>query len=326
MDILVKDSPQFPTNHDPFSSFLAHLKVKSSLYCFSTLSAPWGLKLPPMDGHLMLHLVTDGQCFIQAGNYLQLLEAGSIVLVPHGKGHSIKSEKNASVIPFFDSGVRQITPNLELLDIPGKGSVTKVMCGVVSFDHIFGQYLLEQLPDIICLHCTEYQNASWINSSIELIRHEAEQLKVGSETIITRLAEILIVKTLRYWLDNASLAHEGWFVAMRNERIGTALREMHRYPENNWNLTNLSAIACMSRSAFSAKFTELVGTSVKSYLTKWRLTLAFHKLQHDQMPILDLALSSGYQSEAAFSRAFKRVIGLTPSQARCHKQQRFITS
>lgn len=316
MENVANKIPQFPSNQDPFSLFMQHLKAKNSLYCFSTLNAPWGLKLPAMTGQLMLHLVTDGQCVIKSGNTSYQLESGSLVLVPHGKGHTIKSDKNASAIPFFDSGVRQITANLELLDIPGKGNLTKLICGVVAFDHIFGRYLLQQLPDIICLHRAEYESTSWLNSTIELIRHEAEQLTIGSETIITRLAEILIVKTLRYWLNNSRQADEGWFAALRNERIGAALRAIHQYPEKNWNLEKLSAHAYMSRSAFSAKFTELVGTSVKSYLTKWRLTLAYYKLQQEQIPLIELALSSGYNSEAAFSRAFKRVIGLTPSQVR----------
>ena len=307
---------KFPSNQDPFTQFLAQLKTQSSLYCFSTLHAPWGLALPPMKGHLMLHVVTDGQCLITSANGTHCLEPGSIVLVPHGKGHHIKSEENASTVPFFDAGVQQVTANLETLEIPGKGKLTKLICGVVSFDHVLGQYLLEQLPEIICLNRSEYESASWLNSTIDLIRHEAQQLQVGSETIITRLAEILIVKILRFWLDNSPLANEGWFVAMRSARIGAALKAIHQYPEKDWHLVNLAAEACMSRSAFSAKFTELIGVSVKSYLTKWRLTLAHQQLRQAHTPLIELALSSGYNSEAAFSRAFKRVIGLSPSQVR----------
>ena len=101
---------------------------------------------------------------------------------------------------------------------------------------------------------------------------------------------------------------------MRDSRIGAALKAIHQQPEEKWTVESLAAIACMSRSAFAARFTELVGTSAKNYLTEWRLTLAYYQLKSVKVPLIELALNCGYESEAAFSRAFKRVIGMSPSQ------------
>ncbi|MDC8829792.1 AraC family transcriptional regulator [Alteromonas gilva] len=305
--------PRFPQNQDPFGVFIEQLKPLNSLYCFSTLSAPWGLELPAMPGRLMMHIVTNGHCVITHNDEQVPLAEGSLVLIPHGKGHCIKSGINASTIPFFDSGVRHLSPNLEVLDIPGPGDTTKLICGVVSFDPLIGQYLLEQLPYILYLQPDEYSDAAWLTSTLDLIKREAQNLVPGSETIITRLAEILMIQLIRHWLDHSPLAKEGWFAAMRDERIGATLRAIHQQPEKRWTVERLASVACMSRSAFAARFTELVGKSAKSYLTEWRLTLAHYQLRNRKVPLIELALSCGYESEAAFSRAFKRVIGFSPS-------------
>lgn len=308
------NSPDFPANNDHFGPFIEQLKPQNSLYCFSTLAAPWGLALPAMPGRLMLHVVMSGNCLIITETSQIALSAGALVLIPHGKGHSLKSAAHVRDVPFFDSGVKQLSPNLEVLDIPGSGETTKLICGVVSFDPLIGHYLLDQLPEVICLTADDYQDLAWLTSTLELIKREATDLAAGSETIITRLAEIMLIQLLRYWLNNDPLANEGWFAAMRDSRIGAALKAIHQQPEEKWTVESLAAIACMSRSAFAARFTELVGTSAKNYLTEWRLTLAYYQLKSVKVPLIELALNCGYESEAAFSRAFKRVIGLSPSQ------------
>ncbi|NVK54208.1 MAG: AraC family transcriptional regulator [Alteromonadaceae bacterium] len=305
--------PAFPLSQDPFGVFIEQLKPLNSLYCFSTLSAPWGLELPSMHNRLMMHIVTGGRCIILHEGNKVILEEGSLVLVPHGYGHCIKSAANANVVPFFDSGVRQLSPNLEVLDIPGPGDTTRLICGVVSFDPLIGNYLLEQLPQLLCLQPSDYREAAWLTSTIDLIKREAQSLAPGSETIITRLAEIMIIQLIRHWLDHSPLAKQGWFAAMRDTRIGNALRVIHQQPEKRWTVESLASVACMSRSAFAAKFTELVGKSAKNYLTEWRLTLAHYQLRSRKTPLIELALACGYESEAAFSRAFKRVIGYSPS-------------
>ncbi|HSH42917.1 MAG TPA: AraC family transcriptional regulator, partial [Arenicellales bacterium] len=145
---------------------------------------------------------------------------------------------------------------------------------------------------------------------------EARHLKPGGETVITHLADILIIQAIRAWLEKAPQTGSGWLVALRDRHIGRALSAMHRNPEQPWTIQRLAGEAGMSRSAFSARFTELVGEPAMRYLTRWRMQMARLELKNSAEPMIMLAERLGYQSEAAFSRAFKRVFGVPPGSVR----------
>jgi AraC-like DNA-binding protein len=134
--------------------------------------------------------------------------------------------------------------------------------------------------------------------------------------VITHLADILIIQAIRSWLDSAPDANQGWLAALRDKQIGRALSAIHRAPEKAWSVTSLAKEAGMSRSGFSARFTDLVGDSVMRYLTQWRMRLARSHLLDQSESLSLLAERVGYQSEAAFCRAFKREFGVSPGNVR----------
>src|SRR5215203_2453231 len=147
---------------------------------------------------------------------------------------------------------------------------------------------------------------------------EASQPRPGGETVITRLADILVIQAIRTWITQDPAARTGWLGALQDRQIGRAISLIHRDPAREWTLASLAAEVAMSRSAFAARFTELVGEPAMHYIARWRMHVALTWLNEEDASLSDLADRLGYQSEAAFSRAFKRLIGVSPSVARRH--------
>jgi AraC-like DNA-binding protein len=152
--------------------------------------------------------------------------------------------------------------------------------------------------------------------TIELLGAEARELRPGGEAVITRLADILVIQALRTWMERDPAARTGWLGALRDESIGRALSRVHRDPAHPWTVASLARVAAMSRSAFAARFTELVGEPAMQYVTRWRMNLARARLAEADAPLGQLAAQLGYRSEAAFGRAFKRFVGVSPGAAR----------
>lgn len=305
----------FPEANDPLGETLHQLRLNGSLYCRSELSGNWSLEMPKFADKMMFHIITVGQCWLQVeGAEPVLLQQGSLALVTQGQGHIISSNPELPGVPFFDAGVQQISERYETLKIQGDGSITELTCGVMDFDQVTGQKLIQQLPGLLLLDQLDQSRQRWLNTTLEFIATEARQLKSGGETIITNLADILIILLIRHWLEQSHEAQRGWIGALRDKHIGIALRAIHHQPERNWTVDSLAKECGLSRSGFSARFTQLVGNSAKYYLTEWRMNLAYQRLQQSSVPLIVLAEELGYNSEAAFSRAFKRVMGIAPGQ------------
>lgn len=305
----------FPTANDPLGTFLHQLRLEGSLYCRSHLSGDWSLSMPALPGKMMIHIITAGECWLQQDNEEPiLLKRGALALIPHGDGHTISSHPDLEPTPLFEAGVQQISERYEVLEITGDGKKTELTCGVTGFDHFSGQQLIGQLPRLLRLDQLESNSQRWLDSTLEFIASEASQLKPGGETIITHLADILVIQLIRHWMEQSPHASRGWVGALRDKHIGLALQAIHNEPEKKWTVDSLARECGMSRSGFSAHFKHLVGSSAKSYLTQWRMNLAHQRLKQSSEPLITLAEELGYTSEAAFSRAFKRVMGVSPGK------------
>ena len=151
---------------------------------------------------------------------------------------------------------------------------------------------------------------------LDLMGSEARELRAGGETIVTRLCDVVVIQAIRFWLEHDPQARTGWLGALRDEQIGRAIAAIHRNPGGDWTVASLAAVALMSRSAFAARFTELVGEPALRYVTRWRMAIAVDRLSDHRTSIAQVAAMLGYESEASFSRAFKRTVGYPPSQAR----------
>lgn len=304
---------EIPTPSDTLGETLYSLRLNGMVYANSELSAPWGVEMPPMAGKMMFHIVSQGGCWLRFPDHDDVyLRPGELALLPRGEGHSICSDTHIDCQPFFDIPVSKLSERFELMHYGGGGEQTLLTCGVLSFDHVVGEKLIAQLPPLIHMHSENGQLPGSLQTLIELLGEEASALGAGGETVVAHLADIIVIKAIRYWVEHSPEASKGWLGALKDPKIGKALALMHAHPESAWTVERLATQAGMSRSGFSARFTEVIGTSAKQYLTEWRMNLARMKIMQSPVSLVELAEDLGYTSEAAFSRAYKRVFGTPP--------------
>lgn len=304
---------------DPLGETLHFLRMSGVFYTRSEFTAPWALALPAMPGCLMFHVVTAGRCWLEVeGAEHRLLQPGDFALVPHGEGHRGSSAPGVPAAKLFDLPREQVSERYEILRYGGGGAATQLVCGAVRFDHPAAQHLVKLLPKIISIAAWNSPQMDWIQSTLRLMAAEARELRPGGETIITRLADILVIQAIRAWIAEDPAAQTGWLGALQDKQIGRAILLIHRDPARAWSVAALAAEVAMSRSAFAARFTKLVGEPAMQYVARWRMHVALTWLKEEDAPLGELASRLGYQSEAAFSRAFKRLIGTSPGAARRH--------
>ncbi len=297
---------------DPMGEMLHALRLSGVVYARSHLTAPWGMTLPPMPECLLFHIVTEGRCELDLGDQTHELLPGDFALIPHGMGHALVSDARAERVPYFDLPIERVTPRYETLRYGGDGAATTLICGAVRFSHPAAGDLISLLPRLIHIKQTTSPQAEWMQSTLQLMTSEVMSQKPGGETIVTRLADILVVQAIRSWLADRATTQTGWLGALQDDRIGPSILLMHREPTRAWTVESLAEAVHMSRSAFSARFSELVGSSPVQYLTRWRMNVAGLWLREEQATLEDCAARLGYESAAAFSRAFKRVVGMSP--------------
>ncbi|MCU9949505.1 AraC family transcriptional regulator [Pseudomonas sp. PDM13] len=302
---------------DPLGEALHSLRMSGTFYCSSEFSAPWGLELPAMPQCLMFHVLTSGRCWLQLDGETPLAMApGDLVLVPHGRGHRLVDEPGSTAQGLFDLPREPVSERYEILRHGGGGERAEMVCGALRFDHPLARQLLEALPRVLVLGADEGANGDWLQGTLRFMRDEARTLRPGGESVITRLADILVIQAIRAWLERDPAARTGWLGALQDRQVGRALALIHRDPARNWTLESLAGEVAMSRSAFAARFSEQVGEPAMHYLARWRMSLALSWLQDGEMGVGQLAERLGYQSDAAFSRAFKRFNGMAPGVAR----------
>jgi AraC-like DNA-binding protein len=298
---------------DPLGEALHFLRMNGAFYCRSDLTAPWGMTLPPMPSYIWFHVVTAGRLWLETEDgHSEWVQPGELSLVPHGKGHRLHSEPGAPAPPILDLPLEQVSDRYEVLRYGGGGTRTRLICGAVRFDHPAARNLVEILPAAIHIQASESPETDWMQSTLRLMAAEARQLRPGGEAVLTRLADILVIQALRSWIETEPTARTGWLGALRDRQIGRALALIHRDPARAWTVASLAREIPMSRSAFAARFSELVDEPAMQYVTRWRMQLAHNALKEEGATVAELAQRLGYRSEAAFARAFKRVIGVPP--------------
>lgn len=302
---------------DALGEALHTLRMSDSFYSRCEFTAPWGLALPAMPNYVMFHVVMSGQCWLEVeGADDRLLQPGDLALVPHGEGHRLASERGVPGVGLFELPRQHVSERYEILQQGGGGAAVSLICGVVRFDHPAAHLLVQILPSLITVEASSPLHLDWIQSTLRFMIAEAKALRPGGETVITRLADVLVIQAIRSWIEQDPAAQTGWLGALRDRQIGRAIALVHREPARAWTVASLANEVAMSRSAFSARFTGLVGEAPMHYLARWRMHVALTWLKEDSAALGELAHRLGYQSEAAFSRAFKRVIGVSPGAVR----------
>jgi AraC-like DNA-binding protein len=283
---------------DPLGEALHFLRMSGVSYCRSDFTAPWGLVLPLAEGCARFHLVVSGTAILREGEETRRLETGDLVLVPHGLGHALLDDPASPVVQLEDLKCEHPNERYALFRQGGGGAVTQLVCVNVRFDHPAAHRLIAQLPKIIHVKAANSHEMEWLDATLRFIGSEARTLRPGGDTVLTRLADILIIQTIRWWIEHQAALQPGWLSALRDPRIGRAIRLIHREPSRPWTVGSLAAEVALSRSSFANRFTQMVGEPAMHYVARWRMYTALTILQNENADIGELATRLGYTSEA----------------------------
>jgi len=192
---------------------------------------------------------------------------------------------------------------------------TTLVCGHFEFDRNVDHPFLHALPEFIYLAYSDHRELTWLETATNVIIQETSSGNPGTDVVVERLAEVLFIQILRTYMKRAQVT-SGFLAALRDTQISNALNLIHRAPETSWTLGNIARSVGMSRSAFAARFKELVNMTPMEYITNWRMQKARELLANARLPLIDIAERVGYSSEAAFNRAFKRRFKQNPGAMR----------
>ncbi|UZN02009.1 AraC family transcriptional regulator [Cellulomonas sp. S1-8] len=292
---------------------LHRLRVAGVFYCRTDAAGDWAVDMPAFGDCLTFHVVTQGECWVAVpGADPVHLHAGDLALVPHGRGHVLASDLDAPSLGRVDHLPQEyVTESYSILRHDGDGPRSGLVCGVLSVDGPAARPLLDLLPAVV--HVPE-SSAPWVGRTLELMAAELTHVRPGGEAVLTRLADVLVIQAVRAWLD-AQEPVTGWIGGLRDPYVGAALAAVHRDPAHPWTVAGLAREAAMSRSAFSARFTEVVGVPAMRYVAAWRMHVAADRLAQGD-GVAQAATAAGYESAAAFSRAFTRETGRAPGSVR----------
>ena len=305
----------------PVGKLLDSLRMEGAFYTSSNLTRPWAMEMPPMPNCMMYHIVLEGAAEFRVEDSFFTLQEGDFVLFPKGDGHILSDGQCQTITPLAELPIESVTERYETLEFGGGGEASRMVCGAMLFQHPLAIKLLGILPPFISIPPDSEEAVSIVNSVAALLKSESRSVSVGAEAVISRLADILVIAAMRQYLSQLDDAQTGWLTALEDGRIGKALKLIHDQPDRHWSLEELATAVNMSRTSFATQFKKLVGNSPMDYLTEWRMSLAYSRLQLTNDTMLSIALDIGYQSEAAFSRAFKKVIGKAPTDVRKDYQQ-----
>ena len=307
---------------DVLSDIVGLLRLRGEVLCQSELSAPWGLAFSPSEVHF--HVIERGRCFLQVGSSGQPLEiaGGDLVVLPHGRGHRLFDVVGSRTVPIMSVLKADRPRPTGFLRFGGGGAKTQILCGRFQFDTRLAKSALLGLPPVLHLKNSSGRAPEWLELTMRFLVAEARSTAPGRQIAMSRLVDLLFIQTIRYWLSANDFQPLGWIGALRDPRIGSALTLIHANPERPWDVRTLAAEIGMSRSSFAQRFVELVGEPPRKYLTRLRVHLAARLLQVPGATILNTAAQVGYESEAAFSRVFKRYMRMAPAAFRARKVRR----
>lgn len=301
---------------DPVTDALYLVRMSGAFYSWTEASGEGSVAMPQVPATLSFHVVSKGTAYLEVdGEPPVALRAGQMALVPRGIGHRVSTAPGARLLGNAeDLPQTMLGDHFSILRM-GPGDVAphlSMLCGVVAFDSPGAQQVLDVLPRIVTVDSAE---RPVMEALIPLLSSEIVDPRPGGEAVATRLADVLVVETVRAWLASDPDARTGWVAALRDPQIGAVLAAVHREPGRPWSLGDLAAAAAMSRSAFAARFTAVVGVPAMRYVARWRMRAARQRLAAGDT-VASVALAFGYGSEAAFSRAYARTTGETPGRVR----------
>ncbi len=318
---------------DAFSEILTGVKLNGAVFFTAEFSAPWGVttgastllaaKIGSRSEHLIVyHLLVEGGAAVEMEDGLSIaLAPGDIVIFPHGDPHHLSSGASARrPYPNYGITAKISTRDLSPLRAGGGGEITRFVCGYMTCDPHLSRPILEGLPAAFSVNIRADRSGHWLESSILHLVEESVSGRVGSDAMLAKLSEALFVDTLRRYVGGLPEQQRGWLAGARDPIVGKSLGLLHGRVADPWTIATLADEVGLSRSALVERFSRFLGEPPMTYLTRWRLQLAARSLQKTSRGVADIAAEVGYESEAAFSRAFKREFGRPPGRYRSDRR------
>ncbi len=328
---------------DVLSEVLRVVRISGAIHFCAEFTHPWAiLSSPPemLAGRLFpgaeaitpFHMATSGQCALSWGSVAPIaFEAGDVVVFARGAQHVLASQADIEPVPIKDI-YRPSSERIAVLQHGGGGMESRFICGFLHSDQRFAP-LLDTMPALTIVRIRDgallleaytdtgryaepvrlQESPGWWQAAIAHLESEASRSGPGNRAVLARLSELLFMEVLRWQLTYLSNGHSGWLAGLNDKHVGRALSLMHADPARPWTVDDLAREAGISRAALAKRFVDLVGDSPMQYLAGWRMHLARSLLRESNVGIAQLAARVGYESEAAFSRAFRRAVGIPPA-------------
>jgi AraC-like DNA-binding protein len=318
--------PATDLRSDVLSDVLRSVRLTGAVYFDHELSSPWvaeapasrdiaGMVMPGAQRVIEYHLIARGSCWGNAVGQqpIRLLE-GDLIVFPQGDAHVLSSAPGMRAAPDMAKHARPTTPLPMFFELGGGGpDRARVICCFLGCDERPYNPLLSALPSVIHLSAaTSHAATGWLGTLLSLAAKESGSGRAGAENVLSRLSELMFVETIRQYLETLPAAQTGWLAGLRDPVVGQALAALHGEAHAAWTVERLARLVGVSRSVFAERFTEMVGQPPMQYLALWRMQLA-SRLLVDGGQVAAIARAVGYESEAAFSRAFKKLVGQAPA-------------
>ena len=305
---------------DVLSEVLGHLRLRGEVFCRTKLGRHTSLSFPTGQAHF--HVIERGPCWVSVPteSHSVVANAGDLLLLVGGNGHSVSAvEKDAREHPLMEVIPIHYDAKRLSLDLSDGDSCVEMVCGRFAMDAVGSEALIGALPTVV--HLRGHQGAAdgWLTTTLHLLSAETTANRPGSARARARLVDLVLVGAIRRWLEENQQECVGWLTALRDPVVGKALALLHAEPGHPWTVPEIAARVGLSRSPFAARFRNQVGSSPMRYLTSWRMRLAARMLSEGSS-VGETAQGVGYESDASFSRVFKREMGVPPSTLRPKNQ------
>jgi AraC-like DNA-binding protein len=311
---------------DALSETLRVVRLVGAIFINARFTAPWCYQSqradtvapilePGAERVIIFHVITEGECIVEMGGGEPPvpLMAGDVVVFPQGDAHRMASEPGVPVASTNRRLDEVFSRRPRQLAYGGGGKATKLVCGYLACDARLARMLLAGLPALVKVNVRGSNAGAWLEASLRYALAEARSPRPGGTGVLAKLAEVLFIEVLRLYMADQGAARTGWLAGVSDRIVGAALNALHKDPAHPWTLEELARTAATSRSVLAERFALLVGSSPMQYLTQWRMLLASNLLCRSNAPLASIAQDVGYQTDTAFSRAFRREFGAPPA-------------
>jgi AraC-like DNA-binding protein len=328
---------------DVLSDVLRVVRLSGAVFFTADFSSPWALEspipemlasavMPQAECIVLFHILVDGECEVECGGLpVATMKSGDVIVFPRGEQHTMRSHGAGTPAPLSSIVSLGRHDDPVQLSYGGGGRISRFVCGYLNCDQRFGP-LVDSLPTMMMVRGRDDYSSidavdatgsrptvmpqgsgTWLGTTLKFTVNEARAARPGSTAMLGRLTELMFVELLREYMHRLPASEGGWLAGLNDPQVGKALRLLHADPGRDWTVDDLAREIAMSRSVLAQRFTELVGESPMRYLAGWRMQLAKEMMRDGVRTIQEVAACVGYDSEAAFNRAFKRATGSPPA-------------